>query len=108
VPIRKPKIVARNVKAMSVQASPSVKKIFSVLMIALGLDQKKASIIPVSAATCQNATAATRMPICAARIAHPGQSFCIGRRRIGRAGAAAGAGAACAALTAGMRATGVS
>ena len=49
VPIRKPRMVERNVKAMSVRASPVVKKIFSVLKIALGCDQKNASMTPASA-----------------------------------------------------------
>ena len=39
-------MVERNVKLMSVQASPVVKKIPWCLAIALGCDQKKASIQP--------------------------------------------------------------
>ena len=91
VPIRKPKMVERKVKLMSVQASPVVKKIVRVLAIALGCDQKNASIQPARAAISQSATVPTRMPICAATSAQVGQSLATGRRRTGRGvGLAAG------------------
>src|SRR5262245_5182086 len=84
-------MVERKVKLMSVQASPVVKKTISVLAIALGCDQKKASIQPARAAISHSETAPTRMPICAATSAQVGQSFGTGRRRTGRAvGLAAG------------------
>jgi hypothetical protein len=44
VPSKKPRMVERNVKLMSVQASPVVKKVVIVWAMALGCDQKKASI----------------------------------------------------------------
>src|SRR5947209_3721979 len=81
----KPRIVERKVKPMSVQASPVVKKIIRVLKIALGCDQKNGSIQVTVAANSQNAMAPTRMPICVARMAAVGQSFCTGSRRTGRA-----------------------
>ena len=92
VPSRKPKMVERNVKAMSVQASPVVKKIVSVRKIALGCDQKKASIQPRVAAVSQSPIAPTRMPICAASMAQRGHSRSTGSRRTGLAGQCASAG----------------
>src|ERR1700720_123743 len=79
-------MVERKVKLMSVQASPAVKKIAIVFAIALGCDQKKASIQPVRAAISQSESAPMRMPICAATRAHVGQAFCTGRRRRTRDG----------------------
>ena len=67
-------MVERNVKLMSVQASPSVKKMTSVLAIALGCDQKNASIHPVRAAISQSPMMPTRMPTWVATIAQVGQS----------------------------------
>src|SRR5260370_39241371 len=77
-------MVERKVKLMSVQASPVLKKIAIVWAIALGCDQKKASIHPVRAPISQGESAPTRMATCAATRAHVGQSFCTGRRRIDR------------------------
>ena len=74
-------MVERKVKLMSVQASPVVKKIVIVLAIALGCDQKNASIQPARAPISHSARMPTRMPICAATSAQVGQSFCTGRRR---------------------------
>ncbi len=59
-------MVERNVKLMSVQASPVVKKMVMVWPMALGCDQKKASIQPVRAPISQSVSTPTRMPICAA------------------------------------------
>ena len=87
-------MVERKVKLMSVQASPVVKKIFIVSAIALGCDQKKASIQPVRAPISQSESAPTRMPICAAMSAQVGQSFCTGRRRTAAGLAASGFGCA--------------
>ncbi len=81
-------------KLMSVQASPVVKKIAMVLAIALGCDQKKASIQPVRAPISHSESAPTRMPACAATSAQVGQSFCTGRLRTGRALAGAKLGCA--------------
>src|SRR4030081_374210 len=78
-------MVERKVKPMSVQASPAVKKITIVLAMALGCDQKNESIQPERAPISQNAIAPTRMPICVPSSAQVGQSFCTGKRRIGRA-----------------------
>jgi hypothetical protein len=83
VPMMKPRMVERNVKPMSVHASPSVKKTMSVFQIALGCDQKKASSQPARAATSQPPNAATRMRTCVAMMAALGQSFCTGSRRAG-------------------------
>src|ERR1700730_879425 len=77
-------MVERKVKLMSIQASPVVKKIPIVLAIALGCDQKKASIQPARAPISQSESTPTRMPICAAMRAEVGQSFCTGRRRMDR------------------------
>ncbi len=92
--MRKPKMVERKVKLMSVQASPVVKKIFIWSAIALGCDQKKASIQPVRAPISQSESAPTRMSICAAMSAQVGQSFCTGRRRTAAGLAASGCGCA--------------
>jgi hypothetical protein len=92
VPMRKPMMVERKVKPISVKASPSVKNVISVVKTALGFDQKKPSIQPWSAAACHNAMTATMMPICVAMMAQSGQSFCTGRRRILRAGRTLSAG----------------
>ena len=78
-------MVERKVKLMSVQASPVVKKMPIVLAMALGCDQKKASIQPARAPTSHSDSPPTRMTICAARSAQVGQSFCTGRRRRRRA-----------------------
>ena len=51
--------------------------------MALGCDQKKASIQPVRAPISHSAMAPTRMPICTVTSAQVGQSFCTGRRRTG-------------------------
>ena len=59
----KPRMVERKVKLMSVQASPSVKKIRNVFQMALGCDQKKPSIHPARAPISHNAMMPTRMPI---------------------------------------------
>ena len=79
-------MVERNVNAMSVRASPVVKKIFSVAKIALGCDQKNLSMKPVSAPISQNATMPSRMPNWTPRITQAGQSLCTGSRRTGFAG----------------------
>ena len=71
---------------MSVQASPSVKKMVSVFQIALGCDQKKPLIMPVLADTSHRPMISMRMPIWVAAIAQPGQSFCTGGGRADRAG----------------------
>src|SRR5437588_6609082 len=84
--MRNPKIVERKVKLISVQASPLPKKSAIVLAMALGCDQKKASIQPARAPISQNEIAPTRMPICAPTRAQVGQSFCAGRRRTERGG----------------------
>ena len=84
-------MVERKVKLMSVQASPVVKKIAMVLAIALGCDQKNASIQPARAPISHNESTPTRMPTCAAMSAQVGQSFCTGRRRTRAAGAVAAA-----------------
>ena len=76
-------MVERKVKLMSVQASPVAKKITMVLAMALGCDQKKASIQPVRAPISHSESAPTRMPICTVTSAQVGQSFCTGRRRTG-------------------------
>src|SRR5262245_5270676 len=89
-------MVERKVKLMSVQASPVVKKVVRVLAIALGCDQKNASIQPARAAISQSETVPTRMPICAATSAQVGQSFGTGRRRTGRAAGLAASGRAAA------------
>jgi hypothetical protein len=81
---------------MSVQASPVVKKITSVLKMALGCDQKKASIQPARAPVSHSAMTPARMPICAAMSAQVGQSFCTGRRRTVRAAGLTASGFACA------------
>ena len=78
-------MVERKVKLMSVQASPEVKKMTSVLAMALGCDQKKASIQPAVAAISHSARPPTRMVTCAAMSAQAGQSLCTGRRRFRRA-----------------------
>src|SRR5579863_9715679 len=91
VPMRNPRIVERKVKPMSVNASPVVKKIMSVCQIALGRDQKKVSTKPVSAPISQAAMIRTRMPICTARIAAPGQSRWTGKRRARKGGDRPGA-----------------
>ena len=56
-----PKMVERNVKLMSVQASPVLKKIPIVLAIALGWDQKNASIQPARAPISHSERPPTRM-----------------------------------------------
>src|SRR5262249_9599940 len=73
----------RKVKLISVQASRVVKKIVMVRAMALGCDQKKASIQPARAPISQSERAPMRMPICALMSAHAGQSFCTGKRRTG-------------------------
>src|SRR5262245_36818876 len=78
-------MVERKVKPMSVQASPAVKKMISVLKIALGCDQKNASMKPMRAPISHKAMAPTRMPTWVVISAQAGQSFCTGRRRSGRA-----------------------
>ena len=85
VPIKNPKMVDRKVKLISVQASPSVKKMVSVFQIALGCDQKKPSSMPVLADTSHRPMMPIRMPNCVITIAQVGQSFWTGRRRGGRA-----------------------
>src|SRR3954454_4397246 len=87
----KPRMVERKVKLISVQASPSVKKITNVRAIALGCDQKKPSTTPVRAPISHKPTMPTRMPICVVTIAHNGQSFCTGKRRTGLPVGVAGA-----------------
>src|SRR5712691_2908434 len=82
-------MVERKVKLMSVQASPVVKKIAMVLAIALGCDQKKASIHPARAAISHSESPPTRITACATKSAQVGQSRCTGSRRIGRAVAGA-------------------
>src|SRR3989442_13949305 len=77
-----------NVKAMSVHASPAVKKMIRVSRMALGWDQKNASTAPVRAPISHSAIAPTRMPICVVTIAQAGQSLWTGRRREGLAAAA--------------------
>jgi hypothetical protein len=96
VPMMKPKMVERKVKLMSVQASPVVKKMLKVWAIALGCDQKKASIQPVRAAISQSEIAPTRIPTCAVISAQAGQSLCTGSRRAGFAAAGTGAESPCA------------
>ena len=81
-------MVERKVKLMSVQASPVVKKIAIVLAIALGCDQKKASIQPARAPVSHNPIAPSKMPSCAMSSAQVGQSFCTGSRRTGLAAGA--------------------
>ncbi len=76
-------MVERKVKLMSVQASPVVKNTVMVSAMALGCDQKKASIQPVRAPISHSESAPTRIPICAATSAQVGQSLCTGRRRTG-------------------------
>ncbi len=85
-------MVERKVKLMSVQASPVAKNIPMVLAIALGCDQKNASIQPARAPISQSESAPTKMPTCTVTRAQVGQSFCTGRRRTGfrPAGAAIG------------------
>ena len=75
VPSRKPKIVERKVKAMSVQASPSVTKMVKVFQIADGCDQKNALSSPVVAAISHAAMIAIRTPIWVVTMAQVGQSF---------------------------------
>src|SRR5580658_5995683 len=92
--IKKPRIVERKVKPISVQAAPVAKNLIKVAKMSLGFDQKKPSIQPRSAAACHSAIRPMRIPTCAARIANIGQSFCAGRRRTDRSGRASGAGGA--------------
>src|SRR5665647_1730438 len=84
VPMKKPSSVERKVKAISVKASPSWKKITPVDQMALGCDQKKGSMNLVRAATSQPPTNAMRMEICTSATTQPGQSRRTGRRRTGR------------------------
>ena len=88
-------MVERKVNAMSTPALPLVKKISSVSQMALGCDQKKASIQPSRAPVSHRPTMAMRMPAWTSTIAHAGQSRCTGRRRTtGRPRCAAPAGRA--------------
>ncbi len=76
-------MVERKVKLMSVQASPVVTKIAIVRAMALGCDQKKASIQPARAPISHSDRPPMRMAICALMSAQARQSFCTGKRRTG-------------------------
>jgi hypothetical protein len=76
-------MVERKVKLMSVQASPVAKNNPIVWAIALGCDQKKASIQPARAPISHSESAPTRIPTCTVTSAQVGQSLCTGRRRTG-------------------------
>ena len=77
-------MVERKVKLMSVQASPSVKKIMQRLARSRSAaTRRRRRCSRCRAPISHSAMMPTRMPTCAATIAQVGQSFCTGRRRTG-------------------------
>ena len=78
----KPKIVYRNVNAMSVAAFPSMRNTSSVDQIELGCDQKNGSISLNLAATSHSKRNAMSMPTCTLTSHFVLHNFCTGKRRL--------------------------